>query len=300
MQIGKLSINSPYFLAPLAGYTDLVFRQIIRQFNCGVIYTEMVNATGLARSNKKTPRIMDIAPDDHPIGIQLFGKNTEDFAVAVPLAEKAGADIIDINCGCPVPKVVKSGGGSALMKDPKQVQSIVQTVVKIATKPVTIKFRSGWDQACINAPELAKIAEGEGASAVAIHARTRSQGFSGEADWSVIKAVKDAVSIPVIGNGDVRSQADADRMQTETGCDFVMIGRGAVQFFIPEELRIQKLLEHMQLLINYKNEDRFIEMRKFVPFYTKGLPGASNLRKIVNEVKTLEEFLANIQKFNNE
>ena len=291
MQIGQLSINSPYFLAPLAGYTDLVFRQIIRQFNCGVIYTEMVNATGLARSNKKTPRIMDIAPDDHPIGIQLFGKNTEDFAIAVPLAEKAGADIIDINCGCPVPKVVKSGGGSALMKDPKQVQAIVRTVVSTATKPVTIKFRSGWDMASLNAPELAKIAEGEGASAVAIHARTRSQGFSGEADWAVIKAVKDAVSIPVIGNGDVRSQADADRMQAETGCDFVMIGRGAVQFFIPEELRIQKLLEHMKLLIEYKNEDRFIEMRKFVPFYTKGLPGASNLRKAVNEVKTLEEFL---------
>ena len=176
------------------------------------------------------------------------------------------------------------------MKDPEQVKAIIRSAVKAARAPLTVKFRSGWDQARINAPELAQIAEGEGAAAVCVHARTRSQGFGGEADWSVIAAVKAAVSIPVIGNGDVRSLDDANRRQKETGCDFVMIGRGAVQFFIPPELRMLKLLEHIRLLVEYKGEDRIKEMRKFVPFYTKGLPGASAIRRATNEAETLKDF----------
>ncbi|MFA5928182.1 MAG: tRNA-dihydrouridine synthase [Candidatus Margulisiibacteriota bacterium] len=292
MKIGSLKIDSPYFLAPLAGYTDVVFRSIVRQFNCGVIYTEMVSAAGLARSKSKTQRIIDITPDDHPVAIQLFGAVLEDLARAVPRAEEAGADLIDINFGCPVPKVVKQGAGSALMREPEKVQAIIKTVVGAAKVPVTVKFRSGWSSKEINVVDLSKVAEGEGVSAICVHARTRSQGFSGLADWSVIRSVKAAVSVPVIGNGDVHSQEDADRMQKETGCEFVMIGRGAVQFFIPEEQRIEKLREHLRLFAKYKGEKCLQEMRKFAPFYAKGLKGAGQLRKAFNVAKTLDEYEA--------
>jgi nifR3 family TIM-barrel protein len=237
---------------------------------------------------------MEISPDEHPVGIQLFGRNPEDFSAAVPLAEQVGADLIDLNFGCPVPKVAKQGGGSALMKEPEQIKTILRATVKAATVPVTAKFRSGWDAASINVVELCKMAEGEGVSAVCVHPRTRSQGFSGTADWQWVKAVKDAVKIPVIGSGDIVTRDDAVQRMAETGCDAVMIGRHAVQFFIPVEQRSERLRHHLRQFAAYRGEGHLVEMRKFVVMYTKGMPGASQFRQRANVAHTLAEFEAAI------
>jgi len=290
-EIADIKINSPYFLAPMAGYTDKYFRAIIRQFSCGLVYTEMVSVAGLVHRDKKTPELMNITANDHPVAVQLFGSNPADFFIAVKKVKDTGADFIDINFGCPVRKVSKQGAGAALMKDPDRVKKIIREAVRSTDLPVTVKFRSGWDKQNINILELSKIAEGEGVAAICIHPRTRSQGFCGEADWSLIEKVKSKILVPIIGSGDICCLADAKEKQAKTGCDFVMIGRSAVQFFIPEHLRLLKLKEHIENFIRDKGEKSFSQMRKFVALYVKGLPGAAKIRALANQAKSSEEFL---------
>lgn len=285
-----LKLKSPYFLAPLAGYTDYLFRKIIKEFNCGLSYTEMISATGLVRQNRLTKIMADIKSQERPIALQLFGNDEFDFKEAVRYLNDIPIDIIDINMGCPMPKIVKNKAGSYLMKEPQKVEKIVKNCVSVAQKPITIKIRSGWDCNNINALAIAKIAEEQGASAVCIHARTKTEAFSGKANLDIIAEVKANLKIPVIGNGDVYSIEDAKLMFDKTKCDFIMIGRGAINFFIPKELRKKKLLEHLKAYYNLYGEKRLIEMRKFVVLYTKGFKNASDIRNKANFAKSLADF----------
>lgn len=288
--IGNISVEPFYVLAPMAGYTDMVFRSVLKPFGCSLVYTEMISAAGLAYRDKNTPMLMDMSPDEHPIAFQLFGHHPDDFAKAVPLCESAGADFIDLNCGCPVPKVVKQGAGSALMKSPDVIKHIIRAVRAVSAIPITIKFRSGWDMHSINVVELSQMAEAEGVSAICVHPRTRSQAFSGHADWTWITRVKQAVSIPVIGSGDVYDAESAQQMKQQTHCDAVMIGRSAINVLIPIEQRLSILRQHVDRFIEYKGERYLPEIRKFVSMYVRGLPGASGFRQKTNFAKTKEEF----------
>jgi len=228
MKLGSVEIASPLALAPMAGVTDLAFRTICRHMGAGYTVTEMVSAKALCYQDKKSIPLMELAQDEHPAAVQLFGSDPGCMEEAAAIVmEKARPDVIDINMGCPVPKVVKNGEGSALMKNPKLVYQIVSKTVRAVRKPVTVKIRKGFDDAHVNAVEIAKIVEEAGGAAVAVHGRTREQYYSGKADWEIIRRVKEAVSIPVIGNGDVTSGETALAMMRQTGCDGVMIGRGA-------------------------------------------------------------------------
>ena len=308
LKIGNVELENRYILGPMAGVTDLPFRLLCREQGAGLLCMEMVSAKAIMYNNRNTEQLLTIHPDERPVSLQLFGSDPKIMSEMAKRIEERPFAILDINMGCPVPKVVKNGEGSALMKEPKLVYEIVSAVVKAIGKPVTVKIRKGFDDDHVNAVEIARIIEEAGAAAVAVHGRTREQYYSGKADWDIIRQVKEAVSIPVIGNGDVTSPERAEELVRRTGCDGVMIARGAqgnpwifsemISYeetgVVPprpgkEELK-EMMLRHARLQLEYKGEYSGIrEMRKHVAWYTKGIPGAARLREKINAVESLGE-----------
>ena len=308
LKIGNVLLENSYVLGPMAGVTDLPFRLLCKEQGAGLLCMEMVSAKGIFYNNKNTESLLQIHPEEVPVSLQFFGSDPKIVSEMAKRVEERPFSILDINMGCPVPKVVRNGEGSALMKNPKLVYELVSATVKAIKKPVTVKIRKGFDDEHINAVEIAKIIEEAGAAAVAVHGRTREQYYSGKADWEIIRQVKEAVSIPVIGNGDVTSGEKAIAMREQTGCDGVMIARGAqgnpwifselLEYEstgrLPdrpdvEEIK-QTMLRHARLQIEYKGDFTGIrEMRKHVAWYTKGLHGAARLRDQINQVESYAE-----------
>ena len=310
MQIGEIKLAAPLALAPMAGITDLPFRLICRRLGCGMTVSEMVSAKGLLYKNVKTTEMLRIDDGERPTAIQLFGSVPEELAEAARMVEAGGADMIDFNMGCPVPKIVNNGEGSALMKQPQLAHDILAAMVKAVKIPVTVKFRAGWDDSNRNAVEIAKAVEAAGVSAVAVHGRTRQQFYEGKADWGIIAEVKLAVKVPVFGNGDIFTVEDGLRMLAETGVDGLMIGRGADgNPWIFRELaavlrgeerpaapslqeRLAQAAEHLDMLIDYKGEHISVkEMRRHISAYLKGLPHAAEFRGRFHKVDTREQFM---------
>lgn len=316
MKIGNVIIENPVFLAPMAGVTDLPYRILVKEQGAGLLYTEMVSAKGLYYNNEKTTHLTDIDSKESPVALQIFGSDPRIMGEIAKKLNPYSFDILDINMGCPTPKITKNGDGSALMNHPKLAGKVIEEVVKNSNKPVSVKIRKGWDDTSINAVEIAKVAEDKGAKAVAIHGRTREEFYSGRADWNIIRKVKENVCIPVIGNGDITSPQDAKKMMDETLCDAVMIGRSAqgnpwifsrtIHYLkkgellpdpTPKEI-ISMILKHMEMTVVYKGERIGIkEMRKHIAWYTKGLRDATKIRTKVNKLETQSQVKELLRKY---
>lgn len=315
-RIGNVDIKGNLILGPMAGVTDLPFRLLCKEKGADLVYTEMVSAKGVQYNNKNTESLLYIDEKERPAALQLFGADPVILSETAKRLEERNFDILDINMGCPVPKVVNNGEGSALMKNPKLIGEIVKMVSGAIKKPVTVKIRKGFAPDTVNAVEVAKIAEDSGAAAVAVHGRTREQYYSGKADWEIIGAVKQAITIPVIGSGDIYTPEDAKQMIAQTGCDGIMMARGTrgnpwifeqLKAYLNSGVLIQKpsltqvkemILRHAALSIEYKGEFIGIrEMRKHVAWYTTGFVGAARLRNRVNEIETMEDLVILLEEY---
>lgn len=311
MQIGNIKLPNPVVLAPMAGVTDLAFRILVKEMGCGLVYSEMISAKGLIYNNSHTREMLKIDERERPISMQIFGSEPEVMAAAAKIVANAGADIIDINMGCPTPKIVKNGEGAALMRRPDLAYAIIASVVDAVDIPVTVKMRKGWDETEVNAVQIARLAEKAGAAAVAVHGRTRAQFYGGKADWDIIRQVKESVGIPVIGNGDINSPQTALQAFKISNCDAIMIGRGCqgnpwlfrqiVYYLATGELlpgptpaeRAAMVRRHLDMLIELKGEYTAVrEMRRHAAWYTKGLPHASEMRLKFNQAESRQDILA--------
>jgi nifR3 family TIM-barrel protein len=314
MHIGTLKLQNNVILAPMAGITDLPYRQVMKRLGAGLVFTEMVSANGLIRSGKRTRELLRSCAEERPLGVQLFGDDPELLAAATAEVGDAG-ELIDINMGCPVNKVIRSGAGSALLRQTRKIARIVAAVRRATDLPLTVKIRSGWDLQSVNYLEVGRIAEAEGVDAVTLHPRSRSQGFGGRADWEQIGRLKEALSVPVIGSGDIFTARDAMEMLEQTGCDAVMVGRGgygnpwlirnilALQAGRPETSptcgeRLEMALLHLDLfLLSFKAAKAIFEMRKHLCWYSRGLPGAAVFRSRINRCDSVEELRETTRRF---
>ncbi len=314
LTIGNVVLDNNVILAPMAGVTDLPFRLLCKEQGAGLICMEMVSAKAIYYNNKNTEELMEIHPDERPVSLQLFGSDADIISEMAKRIEERPFAILDINMGCPVPKVVNNGEGSALMKNPKLVEEILSKLVKATSKPVTVKIRKGFNEENVNAVEIAKIAESCGVAAVAVHGRTREQYYSGKADWDIIRQVKETVKIPVIGNGDVVDALSAKALQEQTGCDGIMIGRAAqgnpwifheVTTFLetgeipekptPEQVR-EVIIRHAKLQLQYKGEYTGVrEMRKHLSWYTTGYPNSARFRQMINTMESMDELIKSVE-----
>ena len=315
IKIGNVELNNNLLLAPMAGITDRAFRIICEKFGPGLVCTEMISAKGLYYDDSKTKQLLNMKDEKHPIAVQIFGSDIQSMGYAAKYISKY-ADIIDINMGCPAPKVVKNGDGSKLLLDLDKAKSIIEEVVRKSNVPVTVKFRKGWDNNNIVAVEMAKIAEQAGASAITIHGRTRSEFYSGVADWEIIKKVKESVKIPVIGNGDIKNASDAKKIFDQTGVDGIMIGRGTLGnpwifeqikselnnevFNISNSEKLSLILEQLNLEIEDKTEKvAMMEMRKHISWYIKNTKDASKIRDKINQITDKKELINTLTEYFN-
>ncbi|HAG10015.1 MAG TPA: tRNA dihydrouridine synthase DusB [Desulfotomaculum sp.] len=306
--IGNVRLVNQVIAAPMAGISDQAYRILAKEAGCALVCTEMISDQALLYGNPKTLLLLNHVGEAGPLSVQIFGSNPGNMARAAKIAEDAGADLIDLNMGCPVPKVVRNGAGAALMRNPELAARIVREVVSSVNVPVTVKMRKGWDENSVNAVEVALLAEAAGAAAVTVHGRLKSQYYTGRADWGIIKSVKDALTIPVIGNGDIQKPADARMMLDETGCDAVMIGRAAlgnpwifsrtIHYLATDELlpyppfyeKLNTALRHLELISQTKGDKiALLEMRKHAAWYIKGLPGAALMRQKINGAESVKE-----------
>ena len=316
MKIGNIELDNKVFLSPMAGVTDLPFRLICKEKGCGLLYTEMINAKALCYDDENTKKMLKIEEEEHPVTVQIFGSDPEYMGRAAEIMNDYPNEILDINMGCPAPKVVKNGDGSALMKTPKLAEKVLKEVVKNSKKPVTLKIRKGWDDDSINAVEIAKMAEACGISALAIHGRTREQYYSGKADWDIIAQIKQNINIPVIGNGDVFEVEDAVNMINKTNCDAIMIGRGAqgnpwifnrINHYIKTgeilplptvDEKITTAIKHMDLAVQEHGEYVAVrEMRKHLGWYLKGLKNSARVRDEINKIESYEVVVSKLRAY---